>query len=271
MNLKALERQVKKVNTAIAKAKKDDVYGVEVDSTWEENYEFLPVKMSTKVIIFQYKEVYKNFKLMKDRFYITEDNLDDIKWNLRWVIRCLKKGYKSEGMTLKESANTSNLKLSNLLSEAKSAPAKLYVTNHLSTSARHFPKNETYVHYMFNSKAIFYAKKPSIKNVEDESQILELDTKKAIKAGAIITPGHESGLWDVTFPDVRESGGSSYVKNANKFFSKIYINMSSYTLGAPMENDKDFYKKYGKSKIALEFVYPSDFKKFYNWSLETPT
>ena len=97
MTEKAVKKLIDKVNRYIAKSNKDDVLAVEPDSTWESAYEFKPVKMSGKNVVFEYTEPYGN-KKNRERFNYENDE-DDLKWQFRWVIRAIKKGYKTDGLT----------------------------------------------------------------------------------------------------------------------------------------------------------------------------
>ena len=91
---------VDKVNKYIAKAKSDDVWGIEPDSTWESSYEFEPVKLSRSSVIFRYSEVHGK-KNQVERFNYTDDNvIDDLKWQFSWVIRAIKKGYREVGLSV---------------------------------------------------------------------------------------------------------------------------------------------------------------------------
>jgi hypothetical protein len=97
---KAITNQVAKVNKYIAKHKKDDIYALEPDSTWEEMYEFDPVVIKGQFLYIIYNEVSKRGKKVKDRYNLNnEDSLGDAKWNLNWIVRSIKRGYKSEGQT----------------------------------------------------------------------------------------------------------------------------------------------------------------------------
>jgi hypothetical protein len=96
MTEKTVKRWVDKVNKEIAKANRDGVYAVEPDSTWESVYEFKPIRLQGKYVIFEYDDVYAvGNKRQKDRFnWTNEMNEDDLKWQFRWVQRAIKKGYR---------------------------------------------------------------------------------------------------------------------------------------------------------------------------------
>ncbi len=97
---KAIENRVKKLNAYIDRANKDDVLAIEPDSTWEEPYEFKPIQIKGNFIYFEWTEPYKKNKKNKERFNLNnEDHEDDIKYQLNWVLKALKKGYKEDGKT----------------------------------------------------------------------------------------------------------------------------------------------------------------------------
>jgi hypothetical protein len=96
MTEKSVQNRIDKVNKYIAKANQDDVWAIEPDSTWEEPYEFEPVKMSGKNVIFKWKEPVGNGKKGSERINYERDE-DDLKWQFNWVLRAIRKGYKSEG------------------------------------------------------------------------------------------------------------------------------------------------------------------------------
>ena len=93
MTDKAVKKYIDKVNKEIARSNRDEVQAVEPDSTWESVYEFKPIRLQGKNVIFQYKDVYEN-KVEKDKFNYTIDDNGDLAWQFKWVLRAIKKGYK---------------------------------------------------------------------------------------------------------------------------------------------------------------------------------
>ena len=95
-----MAKKVQTVNKYIAKHRKDDIYAIEPDSTWEEPYEFSPIVVKGKFIYFQWAEPYKKGKKQKERYNINDEmHEDDIKYMFNWVIKAIKKGYREEGQT----------------------------------------------------------------------------------------------------------------------------------------------------------------------------
>lgn len=99
MTERAVQKWVDKVNKYISKARRDDIYAVEPDSTWESVYEFEPVRIVRKSVVFKWSEVYGNKRETEKINYEDEMREDDLKWQFRWVIRAIKKGYREEGET----------------------------------------------------------------------------------------------------------------------------------------------------------------------------
>lgn len=99
---RAIAKKVATVNKYIKKHLKDDIYALEPDSTWESAYEFKPVEVKGKYVYFQWVEPMggngSKTKKFKERYNITNEmHEDDIKHMLSWVVRSIKRGYKSEG------------------------------------------------------------------------------------------------------------------------------------------------------------------------------
>lgn len=94
-----LTRRVDQVNQYIEKAEQEDIYAVEPDSTWEENYEFEPIRLSERFLYVNYTEPSNRGKKVSDRYNIKNpSHEDDIRFVLSWIIRAIKKGYRSEGL-----------------------------------------------------------------------------------------------------------------------------------------------------------------------------
>lgn len=100
---KAITNRINKLNKYIERANKADIYAVEPDSTWEEAYKFKPITIKGNFLYIEYDAPYSSTsKKNKERFNLnSEDALEDAKWQLNWVLRALKKGYKEEGATWK--------------------------------------------------------------------------------------------------------------------------------------------------------------------------
>lgn len=90
-----INNRIKKLNKLIDKAKKDDIWAIDPDSTMEFVYEFKPIETKGKYLYFVYTEPFRNDKLNRDRFDMTDyGQLLDIEENFKWVERAIKKGYK---------------------------------------------------------------------------------------------------------------------------------------------------------------------------------
>lgn len=114
---KKFGKQLKKIQDLIARAKKDEVSGIEFDSTWEEPYDFISAEIKGNKLIVKYTEPYatgsKRGKVQVNDVNMKADELygfEDTKYIFRWVTRCLKKGYKEEGkpFPMSESKNMEN-------------------------------------------------------------------------------------------------------------------------------------------------------------------
>ena len=90
--------RIKKANFYIEEAKKADILAIEPDSTWESEYQFTEIKVSENCFTIKYRDIHKK-KNCSDRHYVTNpDSLSDAHWSLSWVVRCIKKGFKAEGI-----------------------------------------------------------------------------------------------------------------------------------------------------------------------------
>lgn len=92
---KQIENKVLQLNKHIEKANRDDILAIEPDSTWESTYKFQPVLIKGNWIHIEYTDESK--RRTKDKYKIDDP---DANWNLNWILRSLKKGYKAEGKTL---------------------------------------------------------------------------------------------------------------------------------------------------------------------------
>jgi hypothetical protein len=96
--MKNLGKRVAEVQAIIDQAKKDDISGIEVDSTWESVYDFDKIVLLKTKLKVLYKE-WDGIKT-KDEVDITDLRSDarmdyeDTKYMLSWVKRCIKKGYR---------------------------------------------------------------------------------------------------------------------------------------------------------------------------------
>ena len=96
--MRNLAKKVAEIQALIEQAIKDDVDGIEVDSTWESVYTFHKiVLLKTKLKVY-----YTEWDGIKTKEEVdvtdlrTDARLDyeDTKYMLSWVKRCIKKGYK---------------------------------------------------------------------------------------------------------------------------------------------------------------------------------
>jgi|SaaInlStandDraft_4_1057021.scaffolds.fasta_scaffold95439_2 hypothetical protein len=98
---KSLKKKMDLANKYIKKSQKDNISAIETDSTWEEVYDFELITLKGNFIFFSYKEPYNSKKLKKERFsWKREDMTEDIKYMFQWVIKTIKKGYRSEGQKI---------------------------------------------------------------------------------------------------------------------------------------------------------------------------
>jgi GH18 family chitinase len=93
--MKNLAKKVAELQALIDKAKIDCISGIEVDSTWESVYEFDKiVLLKTRVVIY-YSE-WDGIKTKSQKDITMLSQIDDLKYALKWVERCIKKGYKEQ-------------------------------------------------------------------------------------------------------------------------------------------------------------------------------
>jgi hypothetical protein len=95
--VKKFQKQVDEVNEIIEKAKKDEVYAIETDSTWESVYEFEKVEISKNTLKVYYTEDYKRKKV--DKINLTKDsemNFDETRYMFSWIKKTIKKGYTAD-------------------------------------------------------------------------------------------------------------------------------------------------------------------------------
>jgi len=90
-----LAKKVAEVNELIEKAKEDYVMGVETDSTWESVYEFLSITLMKTKLVVKYKKDYTEVVVDEVRF-AHDCDLQDTKYMLSWVKKCIKKGYRQQ-------------------------------------------------------------------------------------------------------------------------------------------------------------------------------
>ena len=94
---KSIEGLIMKANAFINKADEHDVYAIEPDSTWESEYKFYPIMVKGPRVTITHTEVYPN-KDFKDRYDIRNpEKLMELKYAISWIIRSIKKGFRSEG------------------------------------------------------------------------------------------------------------------------------------------------------------------------------
>lgn len=93
---KTLISIIKTTNEFIKRSNESDIPGIEPNSTFESEYQFLPIELKNMKIIIKYKEVYGNkletqvysiVKALNDEYYMAE-----LKHTLKWVIKAIKKG-----------------------------------------------------------------------------------------------------------------------------------------------------------------------------------
>jgi hypothetical protein len=105
--IRKFKKKVDEVNKYIEQAKKDDIWAIEPDSTWESPYIFEPVKLTkTQLVVTYWEDLYKKKKKTVDKVSFAQDKdnypeFGDTKHMLSWIKRAIKKGYKEEGKSIK--------------------------------------------------------------------------------------------------------------------------------------------------------------------------
>ena len=97
---KKFGKRIAEVNEIIDKAKKDYISGIEVDSTYEQVYDFDKVELTKTKFKVHYKLPYDNNKKVVDDVSLAKDrenDFEEVKYLLSWVKKCIKKGYREEG------------------------------------------------------------------------------------------------------------------------------------------------------------------------------
>lgn len=97
---KKFGKKIKEVNKYIKQANKDDIWAIEVDSTWESVYEFDNVWIEKDKLKCKYTEIYNKNKEKVEEINLKQDEMNDFeetKYLLSWIKKCIKKGYKEEG------------------------------------------------------------------------------------------------------------------------------------------------------------------------------
>lgn len=87
-----LIRRIKETNRMITQCNKDEVWAVETDSTWESTYTFNPIRINKYSISVSYEEHSGQGHKQETWF-----DIDDIRYAISWIRRCIKKGYREEG------------------------------------------------------------------------------------------------------------------------------------------------------------------------------
>lgn len=96
--MKNLAKKVMEVQALIAKAKRDEIDAIEVDSTWESVYRFELLRLTKTRLTVAYiewdgrkeKQVVDAVQLSKDKKF----DFEETKYMLSWIKRCIKKGYR---------------------------------------------------------------------------------------------------------------------------------------------------------------------------------
>jgi hypothetical protein len=84
--------RVHELDTLINQAQLDEVWGIEPDSTWETEYEFVSIELKkTRVTIKYWEYNGRPTKLVTD--YALLSNSDDVNYLLSWIRRSINKGY----------------------------------------------------------------------------------------------------------------------------------------------------------------------------------
>jgi hypothetical protein len=96
---KAVLNRVNKVNEAINEAINADVSPVECDSTYEEAYEFKPLVVNKQSVTFisTSRDHVRNIPMTTKE---TIRNSEDFKYYMSYILKCVKKGFKEEGLAL---------------------------------------------------------------------------------------------------------------------------------------------------------------------------
>lgn len=86
-----LKKLIDELNKLIQQSANEDWNALEPDSTWEEVYEFEPIKFDKRYVHIVYREPFNNNKMVKEKYTFGDMGLID---NLRWVKKALNKGYR---------------------------------------------------------------------------------------------------------------------------------------------------------------------------------
>jgi hypothetical protein len=103
---KKFAKRIEEISKLIEKAKEDEIWAVETDSTVETEYEFQEIKIEKNKLKLTYKEnLWTKPKTTTDTINLTKDeenNFDEAKYIFSWVKKCIKKGYKKSEKNEKE-------------------------------------------------------------------------------------------------------------------------------------------------------------------------
>lgn len=90
---KKMHEKVSTVGTIIEQSIRDEVSGIEVDSTWETSYDFRSIKLLKTRLIVCYSE-WDGVTIKERRDSIKLSDIEAVNYTLSWIRRCIRKGYK---------------------------------------------------------------------------------------------------------------------------------------------------------------------------------
>ena len=126
-------------------------------------------------------------------------------------------------------------------------PTKLYVANELTNTVKFLADNMAYVHY-FNSG--LNNEIPAYETPSTEIILYELDTAKMIALGFEIE--NKSKYWLIDVPT--QYSHNNTLRLINQYMSKITINFAEFGELYDLKSIDDFYQKFGKSTVPIEFI-----------------
>lgn len=98
----ALSKRIDEVNTLIEYAKEHKIHAIECESTWESIYVFDKIEVKNQFVKISYVEPCERNKQTKERFNVNDwGSLDELKYTLSWIKKCINKGVREDAKQLK--------------------------------------------------------------------------------------------------------------------------------------------------------------------------
>ncbi len=130
-------------------------------------------------------------------------------------------------------------------------PPKLYVGDHLTNTAKYFVDNVAHIHYFkgVNDTILAYAKPFK------EEIIYELNSNKMLELGFKIENDEHPDMkqvWNITVP--HNYSHNNTIRLIDKYMDKIIINFPDFAMLYDFETIDDYYKKFGKPTVPIQFI-----------------